>query len=335
MTQEVFLTHAKHFVELLPTDHEPVILFLDGHASRWNKYALKYFMDHRVYTFFLASHMSIWAQPNDTGVNKRFHSSIEEACREVRRKRKVATIYHFNSNFARGWREFLSREHEDLRCVGVNSATNTFKRTRLFPYNPHAEAWTEAIQTIGQGEKPKAGTQYEVFPNKDCPTLTASESTILRDGMNLEGIDIHFQDLEVAKIKGMHILAQWRDDIAKGVSEGNDEETYANTLLPSPKTEAEKVAMWLIHFEKIDSKSLWLACAADKTKEEKAAEIMHQIVLSTKISEPIKVTYLLSPLPSDAESSSDDNSEMTKTSCGTAVKEGETSGMSCLTTKQK
>jgi len=42
MTQEVFLTYAKHFVESLPTDHEPVILFLDGHASCWNKYALKF-----------------------------------------------------------------------------------------------------------------------------------------------------------------------------------------------------------------------------------------------------------------------------------------------------
>ena len=70
-------------------------------------------------------------------------------------------------------------EHEDLHCVGANSATNAFKHTELFPYNPHAEAWTEAIQTIGQGEKLKGGTQYEVFPNKDCPTLTASESTIL------------------------------------------------------------------------------------------------------------------------------------------------------------
>jgi len=48
--------------------------------------------------------------------------------------------------------------------------------------------------------------------------------------MNLEGIDIHFQDLEVAKIKGMCILAQWRDVIAKGVSEGNVKETYTNML---------------------------------------------------------------------------------------------------------
>jgi len=33
MTQEVFMTYAKHFVELLPMEHEPVMLFLDRHAS--------------------------------------------------------------------------------------------------------------------------------------------------------------------------------------------------------------------------------------------------------------------------------------------------------------
>jgi len=57
-------------------------------------------------------------------------------------------------------------EHEDLHHVGVNSATNAFKHIGIFPYNPHAKEWTEAIQTIGQGEKLEAGTQYELFPNQ-------------------------------------------------------------------------------------------------------------------------------------------------------------------------
>ena len=70
MTQEVFFVYAKHFVNVLPPNHGPVILFLDGHASRWNSHALQYFMDNKVYPFFLASHTSIWAQPNDAGVNK-------------------------------------------------------------------------------------------------------------------------------------------------------------------------------------------------------------------------------------------------------------------------
>jgi len=64
------MVYAKHFVETLPARDGPVMLFLDGYASHWNKYALKYCMENCVFMFFLASQMSIWAQPNDVGVNK-------------------------------------------------------------------------------------------------------------------------------------------------------------------------------------------------------------------------------------------------------------------------
>ena len=40
MTQEVFYAYAKHFVSSLPAEHGPVILFLDGHGSRWSVPAL-------------------------------------------------------------------------------------------------------------------------------------------------------------------------------------------------------------------------------------------------------------------------------------------------------
>ena len=33
MTQTTFYNYDEHFVANLPTNHEPVILFLDGHAS--------------------------------------------------------------------------------------------------------------------------------------------------------------------------------------------------------------------------------------------------------------------------------------------------------------
>ncbi len=68
MTQEVFMVYAKHFIEALPVGHGPVMLFLDGHPSHWNKYALKFLMENCVFAFFLASHTSIWAQPNNAGV---------------------------------------------------------------------------------------------------------------------------------------------------------------------------------------------------------------------------------------------------------------------------
>jgi len=82
MTQEVFMAYARHFVSNLPPDHGPIILFLDRHGSQWNKYALMYFLENNMYLFILASHTSIWSQPNDAGVNKRFHWAVEEACKE-------------------------------------------------------------------------------------------------------------------------------------------------------------------------------------------------------------------------------------------------------------
>jgi len=124
MTQEVFFVYAKHFVEALPPGHGPIILFLDGHGSRWNHDALQFLMLNRVFPFILASHTSIWSQPNDAGVNKRLHCSIEEECKKVRRTTKHSNIRYFNSNFVKGWHTFLKAEQDDLQRVGVNNTTH-------------------------------------------------------------------------------------------------------------------------------------------------------------------------------------------------------------------
>jgi len=83
MMQEVFFIYAKHFVSSLPSNHKPVILILYGHGSHWNLNDLKFLSDNQVFTFFLASHTSIWSQLNDAGVNKPFHSAVEKKCQEV------------------------------------------------------------------------------------------------------------------------------------------------------------------------------------------------------------------------------------------------------------
>jgi len=53
MTQEVFMMYARHFVESLLPGHGPIILLLDGHAIHWNHYTLMFFMENKVFTFFL------------------------------------------------------------------------------------------------------------------------------------------------------------------------------------------------------------------------------------------------------------------------------------------
>jgi len=277
MTQEVFFVYAKHFVSCLPSDHQPVILFLDGHGSRWNLDALQFLMANRVFPFILASHTSIWSQPNDAGVNKRFHSAVEQICETTRRTLEVATVPYFNKNFADGWQKFLQKERDDLRRVGVNNATNAFLRTGLFPYNPFCEAWSDAIDTVGRAQIPDAGAHYEIFPNKNASKLSDSESKKLHEGFASNGLNSH--DVAITYIHGTQILSQWRQEIEEAVREGKNYDTYLHTLLPLPKTESEKLAMQLVHFQKIESSGL-CAKAIQVTKEEKASEIMRCLVYS-------------------------------------------------------
>jgi hypothetical protein len=91
-------------------------LLLDGHGSRWSVPALRKLISNNVFPFIFASHTSIWAQLNDAGVNKRFHWAIEKSAKQMRRGEEQATLEYFNPG--------------------------------VFPLDPFASAWTEAIETL-------------------------------------------------------------------------------------------------------------------------------------------------------------------------------------------
>jgi len=149
MTQAVFFDYCEHFVQSLPSeqgkDALPCILFLDGHASRWSVASLRYLMLNNVYPFFLASHTTIWSQPNDNGTIKRLHSCIEEVTEKYRRWTS-AVIPYFNNIFSKGWRLFIERESTDLNSGGNNA---TSAKTGLYPFNPLCDSWETAIATLG------------------------------------------------------------------------------------------------------------------------------------------------------------------------------------------
>ena len=83
-TQEAFVDFCQHFVNSLPKNHEPAILFLDGHASRWSANGLHLLVQNKVFPFFIPSHTSIWAQPNDCKCNRWLHESMEKAASKLR-----------------------------------------------------------------------------------------------------------------------------------------------------------------------------------------------------------------------------------------------------------
>jgi len=68
-----------------------------------------------VFPFILASHTSIWLQPNDGGVNKCFHQAIEQCCLIARHGNEGVNVPYFNKIFREGWQNFLTAEWLDLQ----------------------------------------------------------------------------------------------------------------------------------------------------------------------------------------------------------------------------
>jgi len=283
-------------------------------------------MTNKVFPFILTTHTSIWSQPNDGGVNKRFHCTIEQSCSEIRRGYDTALIAYFNQNFRKGWHNFLEAEWLDLQTTGMNNATNAFKRTGLYPYNPNCESWAGAIATLGLAtEDEKGKVQYEVYPTLPTRELSSEEQTILHDGLNmLQKKDITGEDVAAAMICGEHMLKRWHEDIEKAVREQEKCKEYANIILPQAKTDGKKIALTLVHFERIDYNNLPKVSVA-QTKERRGEEITRKIVTTLQISEAIEIAAYLTSDPEENENSSCTDSSTTSDSVwGTALKNGPT-----------
>jgi hypothetical protein len=258
MTQETCFMYVNHFLKLRPKNCGPLILLLDGHGSRWLVPALQKLISNNVFPFIFASHRSIWAQPNDAGVNKRFHWAIEQSAKTARRSKKQATLAYFNEILKEGWVYFLEAERSNLRALGLNNTTNAYKRTVVFLIDPFASAWTEAIETLGGVEnakeretKPKV--QYKVLGRLILPELSDDDKKTLREGLMIDPL-IDENDLAVALMRGNEILAKWRKAIEEAVSEGKNYEDFSRALLPGSTAmdASHRIAMKLIQFEFVD-----------------------------------------------------------------------------------
>jgi hypothetical protein len=224
-------------------------------------------------------------------LNKRVHWAIEQANKKSRRSGEVTTYQYYNRIFADGWRIFLKAEADDLLETFSNNATRAYWKTGVYPLNPNCEAWTDAIESLGAANEISEMVSYEIFPAQEkMPALSAEEKILLRTNLELNDRN-DIGDYYVAEIQATMILAKWREHIANGVSEGNDEIQYATTCLPGSmaRTDFEKFAMTLVKFEAVDISKVPLP--APKTKEEKAREISETIVDLTPIARPIHISY--------------------------------------------
>jgi hypothetical protein len=322
MTQEIFYHYVNHFIESLPAEHGPVILFFDGHGSRWSVKALEKLLQNQVYPFFFASHTSIWAQPNDVGVNKRYHNSLEQVAKIERRSDGPANVAYFNYILSTGWQLFLENERQDLLEVGCNNTTNAYQRTGVYPLNPYSTAWMEAIETlglVGETDELKKQVSYEVCARSDLPKLSDMEMEQLREGLELNAALEKLGDVAVACLRGEEMLKKWRMQIVEAVIEGEDIHEYARILLPKSvaTTVVEAITLKLVEFQRVDVTKI--ALPGSKTKEEQAHEITGRIVGSTHVTDPIRISYL-SNLDEDENNSEGRAGEEKKWKKGSAIK---------------
>ena len=154
MIKELFAEWCDHFVSkvLLPTQgkgKEPVILFVDQHSSRMTIRALEFLLRHNVFVIFLPSHCSIWAQPNDAGVN----ASIK-ACfgRTTRRLGTAVWALKSKANFNAVYRATYIKwmdEQEAQLTAGGNAITSAWRRVGLWPLDAACAGWERALQLYG------------------------------------------------------------------------------------------------------------------------------------------------------------------------------------------
>ena len=225
MKQCTMLPYAKHFVENLPAERDPlegIFLLLDGHSSRWDLPALRYLYEHNVFPFFFPSHTSIWSQANDNGTNKRLHSCIEAEASKLRSGSCLTNSKFkpsdWNKIFRLAWRSFLEKERVDYRVVKSNATTNSYVKTGIAPFNPRCQSWTEAVTNLGLSST----KQNQRFQKGFEVTSKAADSPVVLNAVECKDLFSGYTECTVivdGKAKTVRsavqlakaMLARWRD----------------------------------------------------------------------------------------------------------------------------
>jgi hypothetical protein len=232
MTLLSFYDWSLHFVANLPSDQgkdgEGVILFVDGHSSRFTLQGLLHLYSNNVYVFILPSKTSVWAQPNDSGPNRRLAICVSSAAvkwRAANAGSRMSTSM-FNAIFVDTWQDYLLKEDLDLRQVGTNCCTTAWKRTGLEPFNKLCVGWDTAIESLGGMERgedeasdppPEVPAVHNARSEYEVSTYPHTELTEEEKKCILSSVTHHITcHKEAAAHILRRVLARWRDKNSVG-----------------------------------------------------------------------------------------------------------------------
>jgi len=160
MVKELFPEWVRHFIKnnLLPGQgkgENPVILFVDGHSSRWSMLALLMLLDHNIWLICIPSHTSVWAQPNDAGPNGSFKGCLGRVVSRSTGGLQTAGVDRasFNRLLRAAYALWTREQAAQLRggAAGSNSVTSGWRKVGLYPFNGNSTMWASAIYHFGEG----------------------------------------------------------------------------------------------------------------------------------------------------------------------------------------
>ena len=235
-----FLDYSNHFSSQLPSDQgknqQPAFLLLDGHNSRWDIAALANMINNNTFTFYLASHTSIWSQPNDAGPNKKMHGEIETANSEVNKAVDTASVAYLNGIIFTAITNFIESEHRMLALTGSNNTTDGWCGTGLHPVYPEdSQLWSSAIDTLGLDVVGERAVSYEPAVREDAKDTDITDAERQKLLTDFGADDCFFKHpFAAAILHGNSILRKWREAGKWTVftSKGQEEVTKAELLDP-------------------------------------------------------------------------------------------------------
>ena len=197
--------------------------------------------------------------------------------------------------------------------MGANNATSAYAKVGLYPFNPLADSWENAIDTLGLDKE--LDMRRVVTKNFEIKVITTEEGrpslSQEEEDAILTGWKFHNQENEVptaeastdvlliAKLRGDSILGRWRE--TKDNLMRNSKYDDAEKLLPKDiviTNDGDKAALKLIKFVEATDE---LPLPADLSKEEERIQTTFNILNNTKVGIGVVQVEILNNKDNDVE----------------------------------
>jgi hypothetical protein len=151
--------------EVIKEGGEPVLLFIDGHASRWADMGFYSLMQNNIYPICVPSHTTIWSQPNDAGCNASFKACFGRVLGESGEAVAAAKGGEvFNKIYRRAFLQWRKEMQQELDSRQDNAIKSAWRKVGLgglgaAPLNPNCLFWRAAIEAFGEASLMQSSLQ--------------------------------------------------------------------------------------------------------------------------------------------------------------------------------